>query len=308
MIKTVDIIGVQLDKGASRRGVDMGPSAIRYAGLQRSIERLGHKVSDKGDIVLSSMNEAELEAILAVANQAWGKMHHLADVMYANRNLYQKVCVSLAVGHMPLIIGGDHSIAAGSIMAGVAHHGNIGVIWMDAHCDYNNADTSLSGNLHGMPLSAVTGGGPEEMVFFARDGRRIDPRKVVIVGARHIDEEEKRRLKASQVTIFSMSDIDMYGMGEIAKRAIAIASQGTKGFHCSLDLDCIDPSYAPGVGTPVPGGITYREAHLFCEMLAASEKLLAVEVVELNPVFDERNRTGVLAVELIASLLGKRIS
>ena len=306
MPKTVDIIGVQLDKGASRRGVDMGPSAMRYAELAERIEELGLRVRDKGDIVANGYVSGAASEDGTVVEKVG--MNNLQAVQNVIQRTYAEVQDSLEACHLPLVIGGDHSLAAGTIMATKAYYKQIGVIWVDAHCDFNDAVHSPSGNLHGMPLSAVCGYGPDELVFF-RDMQLgfVDPKNVVIIGARSIDHHEQYRIKEAGVTVFNMTDIDLLGMGEITKRAIEIASHNTQGIHLSFDLDSIDPTFAPGVGTPVPGGLTYREAHLLSELLAESDELIAIEVVELNPILDQRNMTGGLAVELISSLLGKRI-
>ncbi len=300
----VDVIGAPLDRGAALRGVDMGPNAMRNAGLVEALLDLGLNCRDIGDVRVS---QSLKEAVDDEAEKT-GILRHMPLVNNINERLYNKVLSILEARHFPLILGGDHAISAGSVMAMQKHYGRIGLIWMDAHGDFNDAMTSPSGNMHGMSLSAVTGFGPHEMLPFKEDGTAfVNPRNVVQIGARELDTEEKKRLKKSGVTVFSMTDIDRLGMYEVVKRAITIAGFDTAGIQISWDLDCIDPTYAPGVGTPVNGGITYREAHLACELLAESGLVRCVEIVELNPILDEYNKTGKIAVELIASLLGKTI-
>ncbi|MCL2873683.1 MAG: arginase [Defluviitaleaceae bacterium] len=300
--KIIEIIGVQMDKGAGRRGVDMGPSAIRYAGLKKMLADLDYTVHDSGDI-----NE-ELSIQEKSKTDQNSRLKDLDVVNGINSRLYEKVLEALSIGRFPLILGGDHSIAAGSATAIQQYFGKIGIIWVDAHGDFNTAKSSPSGNIHGMPLSAITGHGPEEIVpFKQKDSAFIDPKNAVIIGARALDTEERELIKEAGVAVFTMADIDKCGMYDTIEEAVKIASQGTEGIFLSFDLDAIDPTAAPGVGTPVNGGLTYREAHLLCEYLASTNKLLGIEVVELNPILDNRNQTGKAAVQIISSLLCKTI-
>jgi len=299
--KIVDIIGVQMDKGAERRGVDMGPSAIRYAGLVDMLTDLDYTVNDRGDISDRGIGSRPED------NQH-SRLKNLEAVNDINGRLYKKVLETLSAGHFPLIIGGDHSIGAGSATAIQQHFGKIGIIWVDAHGDYNTAESSPSGNIHGMPLAAVTGHGPKEIIpFKEEDSAFIDPQNAVLIGARALDAEERANIKKAGLSVFTMADIDKGGMYDVISEAVRIASDGTEGIFLSFDLDAIDPAAAPGVGTPVNGGLTYREAHLLCEYLATTNKLLGVEIVELNPILDDRNQTGEAAVQMISSLLCKTI-
>ena len=293
-----------MDKGAKRRGVDMGPSAIRYAGLNRELTRLGYMVNDYGDI---SSQEFKYQVKDSKVKEN-SRLNNIDAVNEINGELYKKVLDALSAGHFPLVLGGDHSIAAGSATAMQKHYGNIGIIWVDAHGDFNNAETTPTGNIHGMPLSAITGNGPDEILPFRdKDSGYINPKNAVIIGARSIDTKEREHIKKAGVSVFTIADIDKDGMYNVISDAVKLASDGTEGIYLSLDLDGIDPTVAPGVGTPVNGGISYREAHLLCEYLAASKKLLGIEVVELNPILDIVNKTGEIAVEMIASLLCKTI-
>lgn len=301
----VDIIGVPVDLGSNRRGVDMGPSVIRYTGLIESIRKLGINCRDLGNIHVPVP-----ESRWSTDEQPSGhvKLRFLKEITQVNAKLYDVVASSLNEGNMPLVIGGDHSIAAGSLLGVQRCLKNIGVIWIDAHGDFNTEHTTLTGNLHGMSLAAATGTGVFEMTKFKDpDVNYIDPGKVVIIGARDLDRDEAELLRNSRVTVFTMEDIDMYGLRDIMQQAIEIVEDGTEGFHLSFDLDSVTPSDAPGVGTPVKGGLTYREAHLAVEMLSGRKKLRSLEVVELNPILDNANITGELAVSLICSVLGKRI-
>jgi len=302
----VDVIGVPVDLGSNRRGVDMGPSVIRYTGLIESIRKLGIKCRDLGNIAVPVPESRWDEDYEQQSGHV--RLRFLKEITEVNEELYKVVGASLREGNMPLVIGGDHSIAAGSLLGVQSCLKNIGVIWIDAHGDFNTEHTTLSGNLHGMSLAAATGTGVFEMTRFKHpDVNYIDPSKVVIIGARDLDREEAELLKNSSVTVFTMEDIDMYGMREIMQKAIEIVEDGTEGFHLSFDLDSVTPSDAPGVGTPVKGGLTYREAHLAVEMLSGRRKLRSLEVVELNPILDNANVTGELAVSLICSVLGKRV-
>jgi len=296
----IDVIGVPVDFGANRRGVDMGPSAIRYAGLKHAILNLKINYTDLGNIdVPVAENEYQDNSI---------KLKYINEINNINKALSEKVSESLLAGNIPLVLGGDHSIAVGTIFGVQRVLKNTGVIWMDAHGDFNTAETTTSGNLHGMSLAAATGTGVFEMTAFKNANiNYINPEKVAIVGARSLDEGEVKLLKTSGVTVFTMEDIDMLGMKEVMHRTLNIVEAGTEGFHLSFDIDVISPSEAPGVGTPVIGGLTYREAHLAAEILSRSQKLRSMEFVELNPIMDHANVTGNLVVSLISSVLGKRI-
>lgn len=293
MKKRVDLVGAQLDVGASKRGVSMGPLAIRFAGVCEGIEALGYELVDKGDIIQLREGASREE------------MRNYEQVVDVGRRLYESVTKTLKTGGFPIVLGGDHSIAAGTISATSKHFKSIGIIWMDAHADWNNDKSTKSGNMHGMPFSAVCGGGPTNMVDFGQDPIYVDPKKCVQIGARDIDPEERLRLKASGVTVYSIAKLDSMGMEAVINEAIKIAGTGTDGIHLSFDVDAITPESAPGTGTVVHSGLTVREAFLAVEMLAASNKLIAVDMVEVNPILDEKNKTGILACELILAALGK---
>lgn len=298
MEKTLDVIGIQMDFGASKRGVSMGPMAIRYGGLCQGLERLGYSVEDKGDIVPLPVG------------RSLPNLRNFEQVVDVNRRIYQAVRESLAQGHFPILLGGDHSIAAGSISAVAKHYqpqGPIGVIWIDAHGDWNNEESTPSGNMHGMPFSAVCGYGPDCMVDFGQQPAFVPVKNCVQIGGRDIDAQERVRMKQAGVTVFSINEIDKRGMDAIIQEAIEIASQGTVGIHLSFDVDAITPEAAPGTGTVVHSGLTVREAFLAVETLADSGKLLSLDMVEVNPILDERNKTGILASELVQSCLGKSV-
>lgn len=302
MQMNIDVIGVPVDLGCDRRGVDMGPSAIRYSGLKQAVKNLNINYRDLGNIQVPVPESHTCSSGLS------SKPRYINEITQINAALCDMVGQSLSSGNMPLVIGGDHSIATGTLLGVQSVLKNIGVIWMDAHGDFNTEHTTLSGNLHGMSLAAATGTGMLEMAKFKpKDVDYIDPEKVVIVGARDLDPEEAELLKKSRVTVYTMEDIDMYGLRAIMQKAIQIAENGTEGFHLSFDLDAVTPTDAPGVGTPVKGGLTYREAHLAVEMLSTRSMMRSLEFVELNPILDNANMTGELAVSLICSALGKRI-
>ncbi len=289
--KKISIIGVQMDLGAVRKGVDMGPSAIRHAGLLHRIKDLGYEVVDMGDIVPSVEH-----------GEGNPKMRYSKEINDANDKLFSFVDLSHKKGDFPIILGGDHCIAAGSVSASIENFNDIGIIWIDAHGDFNDEKITPTGNLHGMPLSAVCGLGPDCMVDFT--DKRVNPQNVVIIGARNLDPEEKIKLKNSGVTIFTISDVHTLGMAEVMQQAIRIATERTNGLHLSFDVDAIDPTEAPGVGTPVPNGLTQRESFIACEQIAKSNKLVSMDLVEVNPLLDNRNQTGILATELILTCLG----
>lgn len=296
------MIGAPLDLGAGRRGVDMGPSAIRVANLDKRLQRLGYEVQDLGNVKVE-----QAESILSGPENA----HYLPEISQTCKTIASLVAKVLAKGEMPLVLGGDHSVAVGTV-SGVARHyrkrkKSIGLLWIDAHADMNTPETSPSGNVHGMPLACLVGMGPRELSHLYNFAPKVDPKNVALVGVRDVDQLEKPHVKKSGVRAFTMRDIDEKGMRPVMKEAIEIACAGTDGFHLSFDMDSVDPQFAPGVGTPVRGGITYREAHLAMEIVNDSRRMLSLEVVEVNPVIDEVNRTAELAVELIMSAMGKRI-
>ena len=298
----IAIIGAPLDLGAGRRGVDMGPSAVRVANLNGRLAALGFEVEDLGNVpVVQRENQPE-----CMANAKF-----LPQIAGICRDLAARVEAVLGAGKVPLVLGGDHSIAIGTVSGASKHFHDkgraLGMIWIDAHTDMNTPASSPSGNVHGMPLACCVGIGPEELTGIYGYSPKIDPSKVALVGVRSVDEKERTLVQASGVQVFTMRDLDERGMRAVIADAIAIASNGTAGFHVSLDMDAVDPREAPGVGTPVRGGITYREAHLAMEILGDTGHITSMEVVEVNPVIDEANRTAILAVELVSSAMGKRI-
>ena len=297
-MQPVRIIGVPTDYGASRRGVDMGPSAIRYAGLADELGSLGLDVVDVGDLSAPRIEEA------ARADPGRADAKYLDAVESVCVRLADEVAGAVDGGETPLVLGGDHSLAIGTL-AGTSRDADLGVVWFDAHGDFNTPETTPSGNVHGMSLAAALGRGEFAAVPWARaDG--LDEENVALVGVRDLDPEERRALQGSDVTVFTMSEIDDRGITAVVDDALDVASSGTDGVHVSLDLDWLDPTEAPGVGTPVRGGVTYREAHAALERVATVD-LRSLELVEVNPILDDHNRTAELAVELAASALGKRI-
>jgi arginase len=297
----IAIIGAPLDLGQGRRGVDMGPSAMRVANLNARLASIGYVVEDLGNVPVQ-----QAESLPAGPPRA----KYLPQIAAACERLAAGVEGALAHS-LPLVLGGDHSVAVGTA-SGVSHHfrqrgERVGLIWLDAHADMNTPDSSPSGNVHGMPLACIVGMGPPELTAIYGYSPKVDPRNAVIVGLRDVDQVEKPHVRESGVRAFTMRDIDERGLRSVMEEAIRIASEGTAGFHLSLDMDFVDPKDAPGVGTPVRGGATYREAHLAMEMICDSGRMVSMEVVEVNPVIDEVNRTADLAVELIMSGLGKRI-
>ena len=293
--KKIELLGAQMDLGASRRGVSLGPAAIRFAGIVEGIRAMGLEVEDLGDIPLPSEGKS-LE-----------NMRFYEQVAEMNRRIYEKNLEVLRRGSFPVLLGGDHSIATGSVMASSSHFGKIGLIWVDAHGDWNNEESTLTGNMHGMSFSAACGGGPACMADFGQGPVYVDPRNCVQIGARDIDPEEKKRMIDSGITVFAIDKIDKYGIRSVMERAMEIASNGTAGIHLSYDIDVVSPEFAPGTGTTVHSGITVREAFTIAEMLAESGKLIAMDLVEVNPILDERNRTASLGSELVQSALGKVI-
>jgi len=307
--RTVEIVGVPMDLGGNRRGVDMGPSAIRYAGLRDRVASLGYAVRDRGNIRVADRDEGATRDYRQVdknelAKMSRGAAHHVDEIVRVVEDLAKVVSDIERAGNMAIVLGGDHSMAIGTL-AGIARGGRRpGVIWMDAHGDSNTPRTSPSGNVHGMPFAVAFGRAVDP---FPKDlSGSVDGRSGVLIGLRSVDAGEKENIRAAGVTPITMADIDRLGMSAAMEKAIAIASKG-EGIHLSLDMDAIDPDEAPGVGTPVRGGLTYREAQLAMEMLAASGKLRSLEVAEVNPILDQGNRTAALAVELVASALGQTI-
>jgi arginase len=294
----IDVIGVPMDFGQGRRGVDMGPSAIRYAGLRESIESLGRAIHEIGNLPVPIPELCR--------SDAEPNLRNIDCIVPVACDLMARVSEIIAEGHFPIILGGDHSLSLGSIK-GAARHKKLGVLWVDAHADFNTPQTTPSGNLHGMPLAALTGRGDPRMTGLGGETVSIRPERIAIVGARDIDPGERDNLREAGVRVFSMHEVDSYGIHTVMQQALDIVSSGADGIYLSFDMDSLDPLYAPGVGTPVQGGLTYREAHLVCEVLAETGKLAGMDFVEVNPILDDRNKTAKLAVELILSALGKRI-
>lgn len=300
--RKIRVIGVPLDLGQSRRGVDMGPSAVRVAGLEARLEELGHIVEDAGNVAV------------AIAEQKQeGNPHakYLKEITAICTKSAELVLKTLESGKIPIVLGGDHSVAAGTV-AGVAEfyrrqNQKIGLIWIDAHTDINTPESSPSGNVHGMPLAALVGLGPAELGNILNFSPKVSPENCVLVGVRDIDSIEKENVRKAGIEVFTMRDIDERGMRTVMEEALRVAGRGTAGYHVSLDMDWVDPEDAPGVGTPVRGGATYREAHLAMEIIADHGRMLSFEIVEVNPVIDEHNRTAQLAVELALSAFGKKI-
>ena len=291
-----------MDLGSGRRGVDMGPSAIRIAGLAERLAELGHKVVDEGDLAIKNMEELKVGDVRA---------RYLMEIARASRHVSAKVERIVARGHFPLVLGGDHSISVGTVsaIAGEARHEGkkVGLLWVDAHGDINTPETSPSGNIHGMPVATLLGEGPPELTSIGGEGPKLDPRNIAMVGIRSLDEGEKVRLRRYGVQVHTMSQVDRHGIESVMKEALARVSDGTDRVHVSFDLDALDPEVAPGVGTPVKGGLDYREAHLLMEMLSDSGLMTSLEVVEANPILDVRNASAAFAVELVRSAFGKRI-
>jgi len=298
----IRILGVPLDLGQERRGVDMGPSAVRAAGLNHALKSLGHQVEDAGNIHVKLPEEQHF------GDRHAKYLHEIAETCQeAAHRLYQ----SLEAGCFPVSLGGDHSMAIGT-QAGVAkfyrdREQAIGILWIDAHADMNTPETSPSGNVHGMPFAVTLGHGPEPLTQIFGFAPKMQAKTCVLIGARDLDSRERRHVKESGVNVFTMRDIDEQGMRAIMEKSLGLATADTAGFVVSFDMDVVDPHEAPGVGTPVPGGITFREAHLAMEMVADSKKMLAFELVEINPIIDVMNKTAVLGVGLVASAVGKKI-
>src|ERR1700746_401836 len=300
--RKIRVIGVPLDLGQSRRGVDMGPSAVRVAGLEARLEALGHEVEDGGNVPV---------AIPEQKKEGAANAKYLKEITATCTKGAELVLKTLEAGKVPMVLGGDHSIAAGTV-SGVAEfyrrqNQKIGLIWIDAHTDMNTPDSSPSGNVHGMPLASIMGLPPLELGNIYDFSPKFQPENCVIVGVRDVDNFEKENIRKAGVEVFTMRDIDERGMRSVMEEALRLAGRGTAGYHVSLDMDWIDPEDAPGVGTPVWGGATYREAHLAMEIISDHGRLLSLEIVEVNPVIDEHNQTADLAVELSLSAFGKKI-
>lgn len=297
-LMTVEILGVPSDLGAGRRGVDMGPSAIRYAHLAESIEELGIGCQDRGNVDVPLPERSPTQQ---------PSLRQLASVIQVTGRVRDGVADILLADEMPLVLGGDHSLSIGTLAGVCAAWDNPGILWVDAHGDFNTPETTPSGNIHGMSLALGCGRGAPELLDIFRDGRYLDPSRVALIGARSLDPEERDLLKSSGVAVFTMSDIDRRGLRQVLDDALRQVASGTDGVHVSFDMDVLDPSVAPGVGTPVGGGLSYREAHLVMETVAEFGAMGSLEMVEVNPILDHSNQTGQLAVELVASALGRRI-
>jgi len=298
----IKILGVPLDLGQERRGVDMGPSAVRAAGLNAALKSLSHEVEDAGNIHVRLPEE-----------QHFGHQSakYLKEIAETSREVAQRVGQTLDAGQFPIVLGGDHSVAIGT-QAGVAkfyhdRHQEVGCLWIDAHADMNTPETSPSGNVHGMPFAVGLGHGPEELTNIYGFAPKLRPERCALIGIRDLDGRERQVVRASGVNLFTMRDVDEMGMRNVMERALHMVTKGTAGFVVSFDMDVVDPDDAPGVGTPVRGGITFREAHLAMEMVADSGKMLAFELVEINPIIDVMNKTAILGVGFTASALGKSI-
>jgi len=294
----IDIIGVPIDLGADRRGVDMGPSAIRYAHLQNRLEALGYEVRDEGNVEV---------AIAEMCKITDAKMKYIDCIVPMSRRIAGAVATSVQAGNFPLVLGGDHSLSIGSVR-GAARNKKIGVIWIDAHPDFNTGETTPSGNIHGMSLALLAGMGDKRLIqLWDETVPVIDPAKIAIIGARDVDSGEKANLQKAGAMVMGMEQIDRYGMVAAIEKAIERVSHDVDGIYLSFDMDSLDPEHAPGVGTPVPAGLTQREAHLACEMISETKKLIGMDLVEVNPILDGQNKTAVLAVEFALSALGRRI-
>ncbi len=298
----IHVLGVPMDLGSGRRGVDMGPSAIRIAGVEAKLRELGHTVVDDGDITIKNMEALKV-----------GDLHarYVGEIARAATVACRKIERVIDRGHFPLILGGDHSIAIGTV-SGIAavcrrEGKRLGLLWVDAHGDINTPESSPSGNIHGMPVAALLGFGHDKLTGIGGRHRKVDPANVAMVGIRSLDEGEKRRLKQTGVQVHTMADIDRHGIHRVMKKALARVTDGTDYVHVSFDLDAVDPTVAPGVGTPVKGGLDYREAHLIMELLHDSGVMTSLELVEVNPILDQGNVSATFAVELVQSAFGKKI-
>ena len=294
----IRVIGVPMDLGADRRGVDIGASAIRYAGLNDQLRRLDYEVHDIGNIVVPQPESQP---------SGNARLKYLEPIIKVAQELADTVTAALKANEFPLILGGDHSITLGSMTGVTRLHKDIGVLWIDAHADFNTEETTPSGNIHGMILAALAGLGNSRLTGIDGWTPKLNAQRIVIIGARDLDHGERDLLRTHQIHVFTMSDIDQRGISDVMREALAIAGTASDGIHLSLDMDALDPVHAPGVGTPVRGGLSYREAHLAMELIADSGRLIAMDVVEVNPILDRENATALLAVELVMSALGKKI-
>jgi arginase len=294
----IRVIGAPIDLGADRRGVDIGPTAIRYAGLSSQLQHLGYTVHDVGNLHIP------LPESISVGNP---KLKYLEPIIHVSEELAREVTTSLNEHEFPLILGGDHSLALGSISGVAKVHHNVGILWIDAHADFNTPDTTPSGNIHGMILAALAGLGDKRLTDIGGWSPKIKMENIAIVGAHDLDDGEKGLLREHHIHVFTMSDIDDHGIGKIMQQALAIAGRDNQPIHVSFDIDSLDPREAPGVGTPVRGGLSYREAHFAMELIARSRKMISMDLVEVNSILDRENATAQLAVEIILSALGKKI-
>ena len=300
-MRAVRIIGAPTDFGANRRGVDMGPSAIRYAGLADELESAETEPRDGGDLFVPRAEERDPDA----DTPPGGRAKFLRETAAVSRQLGNEVALALSNGETPLVLGGDHSVAIGSL-SGTSRDAEVGAVWFDAHADLNTPATSPSGNVHGMPLAAALGIDEFEDTGWA-NAPRLSPENIALVGLRSVDPAEEELLRDRGFAAYTMSDIDEHGITDVVQEALSIATHGVEGIHVSLDLDWLDPNVAPGVGTPVRGGVTYREAHSAMELVADTGALRSMELVEVNPTLDQNNETAELATELAASAFGKRV-
>ncbi|EIJ79975.1 arginase [Bacillus methanolicus PB1] len=297
-MKKISIIGMPMDLGQMRRGVDMGPSAMRYAGINERLRNLKYEIEDLGDIPIGRPE---------VVNRSDTNLRNLELVAEKNEKLAAQVDEVVKSGAFPLVLGGDHSIAIGTLAGVAKHYKKMGVIWYDAHGDLNTAETSPSGNIHGMPLAVSIGLGHPMLTEIGGYSPKVKPENIVIIGARSLDEGERALIKEKGIKVFTMHEIDRLGMSRVMEETINYLKDKTDGVHLSLDLDGLDPSDAPGVGTPVNGGITYRESHLAMEMLAEAQLITSAEFVEVNPILDDKNKTATVAVALMGSLFGEKL-
>jgi len=301
-MKTVDIVGVPLDLGSGRRGVDMGPSAFRIAGVSRRIRDLGYSVNDCGDI------RVPIPEVIGVRDS---RARFAGEIAEACESLFVQVRDSILEGHLPLTLGGDHSLAVGSVTGTAEAMRSLnrpyGLLWVDAHADMNTPESSPSGNVHGMPLACLLGKGPKELVELGGFQPKLDPKRCVLVGIRNLDERERDIVRHFGVQAFTMKDIDRRGIASITEEAVELICSDGASLHVSFDMDAVDPTISPGVGTPVRGGLSYRESHLLMEIVADTKKLIALDVVEVNPILDTQNVTAGVGIEFILSALGKNI-
>lgn len=294
----IRIIGVPIDLGAGRHGADLGPAAIRYADLEKKLCQLGYSVVDEGNLPIPGPDTSPARD---------PKLINLEPILEVCRALATSVESISAAGDVPLVIGGDHSLALGSAMGAAKVHSPLGLLWIDAHGDFNTDQISPSGHIHGMPLAALAGYGDKRLVSFGGFSPMVNPAHIAVVGVRDLDAGERELLRAARVHVFTMKDIDQLGIAEVIARALAITTNGTRGLHVSFDIDALDPREAHGVGTPVRGGLTYREASFVMEEIAACGKMTSLDMVEDNPILDNKNRTAQMAVDLVLSAFGKSI-